>query len=170
MVLPLVKLGALALKSFSKPIANRLKKEAGVHPKFRNFIVGIAQANHRLTTNVQRRIYGHATDVEIRPLNEEKAVKAASELIGELFIFTVAGIALLFEWQRSSTKEARKEEVRKQEMEAIRQRDEDLSKEVELLKLKLVDIENLAKARGLSGVFHFRNAQPEAAAQTPEAA
>lgn len=38
---------------------------------------------------MQRRIYGHATDVEIRPLNEEKAVQAAVDLIGEMFVFSV---------------------------------------------------------------------------------
>lgn len=38
---------------------------------------------------MQRRIYSHATDVEIRPLNEEKAVQAAVDLIGELFVFSV---------------------------------------------------------------------------------
>lgn len=43
MVLPLLKLGTLALKTLSKPIAGRLKKEAGRHPKFRNFIISIAQ-------------------------------------------------------------------------------------------------------------------------------
>ncbi|BBN68642.1 Optic atrophy 3 protein [Prunus dulcis] len=89
MVLPAVKLATLALKTISKPIANRLKREAGLHPRFRQFIVNIAQANHRFTTNVQRRIYGHATDVAIRPLNEEKAVQAAADLLGELFVFTV---------------------------------------------------------------------------------
>lgn len=47
------------------------------------------QANHQITTKLQRRLYSHATDVEIRPLNEEKAVQAAVDLIGELFVFTV---------------------------------------------------------------------------------
>ncbi|XP_020691603.1 optic atrophy 3 protein homolog isoform X1 [Dendrobium catenatum] len=117
MILPLAKLGTLALKTFCKPIANQLKKEAGVHPKFRRFIVSIAQANHRITTNIQRRIYGHATNVEVRPLNEEKAVQAAADLIGELFVFLVAGSALIFEVQRSARSEARKEEARKQEIE-----------------------------------------------------
>ncbi|KAG4385554.1 hypothetical protein GLYMA_12G119900v4 [Glycine max] len=87
-VLPVVKLATLALRTACKPIANRLKKEAGYHPKFRNFIISIAQANHRLTTRVQRRIYSHATDVAIRPLNEEKAVQAAADLLGELFVFS----------------------------------------------------------------------------------
>jgi hypothetical protein len=45
--------------------------------------------NHRITTKIQRRIYGHATDVAIRPLDEQKAVQAATDLIGEGFIFSV---------------------------------------------------------------------------------
>lgn len=38
---------------------------------------------------MQRRIYGHATEVEIRPLNEEKSVQAAVDLIVELFVLSV---------------------------------------------------------------------------------
>lgn len=43
MVLPLLKLGTLALRTLSKPIAVRLKKEAGRLPRFRNFIISFAQ-------------------------------------------------------------------------------------------------------------------------------
>ena len=43
MILPVVKLGSLALKTLCKPIASKLKKEAGLHPKFRQFIINIAQ-------------------------------------------------------------------------------------------------------------------------------
>ncbi|XP_042026215.1 OPA3-like protein [Salvia splendens] len=168
-MLPLLKLGTLALKTLSKPIAARLKKQAGIHPKFRNMIVSVAQANHRITTTMQRRIYGHATDVEIRPLNEEKAVQAAVDLMGELFVFSVAVAALFFEVQRSARSEAKKEEIRRQEMEGMRQRDEELAQEVELLKQKLAEIEKMANARGLAGVFNFRQAQAEEARPTPAA-
>ncbi|KAH0915964.1 hypothetical protein HID58_030410 [Brassica napus] len=89
MVLPLMKLGTLLVKTISKPLASQLKHQAKVHPRFRQSIINFAQRNHRVTTQIQRRIYGHATDVEIRPLNEEKAVQAAVDLIGELFIFAV---------------------------------------------------------------------------------
>ncbi|KAK3043353.1 hypothetical protein RJ639_002655 [Escallonia herrerae] len=167
MILPVAKLGTLALKTLCKPVANRLKKEAGLHPKFRKFIVNIAQANHRFTTTVQRRIYGHATDVAIRPLNEEKAVQAAADLLGELFIFMVAGTAVIFEVQRSSRAEARKEELRKQELEAMKQRDEDLAREIELLKQKYAELEQLAKGRGLSGIFKIRNAHNNEGQATP---
>ncbi|KAK4743721.1 hypothetical protein SAY87_010033 [Trapa incisa] len=161
MVLPLLKLGTLALKTLSKPVASRLKQQAALHPRFRQFIVSFAQSNHRMTTTMQRRLYGHATDVEIRPLNEEKAVQAAVDLIGEIFIFTVAGVLLIFEVQRSARSEAKKEERRRAEMEEMRQRDEDLAKEVEILRNKLEELEQLAKNRGLSGIFKLKGAESE---------
>lgn len=157
MILPVVKLGTLALRTACKPIANRLKKEAGKHPKFRKFIIDIAQANHRFSVNMQRRIYGHSTDVAIRPLNEEKAVQVAADLLGELFVFTVAGTAIIFEVQRSARSEARKEEQRKQEIQAMRQRDEDLARELEVLKHKVAEMEQHAKGRGLGSMFNFRH-------------
>ncbi|KAG0498254.1 hypothetical protein HPP92_002945 [Vanilla planifolia] len=162
MILPLAKLGTLALKTFCKPIANRLKKEAGVHPKFRQFIVNIAQANHRITTNIQRRIYGHATNVEIRPLNEEKAVQAAADIIGELFVFSVAGVALVFEVQRSARSEARKEEARRQDILAMKQREEEIAKELELLKQRVNEIEHHSRKQGLLGILQFKHENKQA--------
>ncbi|KAJ4703557.1 Optic atrophy 3 protein (OPA3) [Melia azedarach] len=161
MVLPVLKLGTLALKTLSKPVAAKLKQQAAIHPRFRQFIISMAQANHRITTRMQRRIYSHATDAEIRPLNEEKAVQDAVDLIGEIFIFTVGGAAVIFEVQRSANKEAKKEEIRIQELEELRQRDESLAREVELLRQKLEELEQLAKSRGLSGIFSFKHATTE---------
>ncbi|KAK7302860.1 hypothetical protein RJT34_13757 [Clitoria ternatea] len=161
MVLPLLKLGTLAVKTLSKPVASRLKKQAAIHPRFRQLIINMAQANHQITTKMQRRIYGHATDVEIRPLNEEKAVQAAVDLIGELFVFSVAGVLVIFEVQRSARSEARKEELRKQELEAIKQKNENLAEEVELLKHKLQELEQLARGRGLTGILNFRHGNTE---------
>lgn len=153
MILPVAKLGTLLLKTMPKPIATRLKTEASRHPKFRQLIINLAQANHRISTNIQRRVYGHATNVEIRPLNEEKAVQAAADLIGELFVFSVAGAAVIFEVQRSARSEARKEEARKNEIEAIRQKEDQLAEEILTMKQKLSELERLANSRGLSGLF-----------------
>ncbi|KAG0456466.1 hypothetical protein HPP92_024254 [Vanilla planifolia] len=160
MILPFVKLGTLALRTLAKPIASKLKQQAGVHPRFRELIVNLAQTNHRFSTTLQRRIYGHSTDVEIRPLNEEKAVQAAVDLIGELFIFSVAGGAIVFEVQRSSRSEAKKEELRRQELEALRRKGEDMAKEVDLLKQKLSEIEKNSKGWGLSGILHLKETNP----------
>lgn len=51
----------------------------------------------------------------------------------------------------------------------MRQRDEELAKEVELLKQKLAEIEQMARGRGLAGVFNFRHAHTEEAKPTPVA-
>ncbi|CAO2813116.1 unnamed protein product [Amaranthus hypochondriacus] len=166
MVFPLFKLGTLALKTACKPIANRLKKEASLHPRFRQRIINFAQVNHRLTTQIQRRIYGHRTDVEIRPLNEEKAVQAAADLIGEAFVFTVAGVLVIFEVQRSAKSEARKEEARSQELQAMRQRDEELAGEVEALKRRVEEVEQLIKEQPKSSsIFNIHKSLPKAQEQ-----
>ncbi|CAN1149957.1 OPA3-like protein [Linum perenne] len=156
MVLPLLKLGTLVVKTLSKPLAAKLKQQAAYHPKFRQIIIDMAQMNHRISTRMQRRIYSHATDVAIRPLDEEKAVQAAVDLIGELFVFTVAGVVVVFEVQRSAKSEARKEAARKQELEEMRQRDDDLAREVDNLRQKLNEIEQLARGQGLTGLVHLK--------------
>ena len=56
----------------------------------------IVQANHRFTTNMQRRLYGRATDIHIRPLNEEKAIQAAADLLDELFVFSASILDLRY--------------------------------------------------------------------------
>uniref|UniRef100_A0A0D9YF26 SnoaL-like domain-containing protein n=1 Tax=Oryza glumipatula TaxID=40148 RepID=A0A0D9YF26_9ORYZ len=168
MVLPLVKLGSLAFRTLSKPIAARLKHNAGIHPKFRGFIIGLAQVNHRFTTNMQRRLYGRATDIHIRPLNEEKAIQAAADLLGELF---VAGTAIIYEVQRSARAEARKEEIRKQEIEARKQRIEELASEVQMMKKRISEIERqqderraLPNSRGSTTATPMQAASAAAAA------
>ncbi|KAG0456518.1 hypothetical protein HPP92_024306 [Vanilla planifolia] len=50
----------------------------------------------------------------------------------------VAGGAIVFEVQRSSRSEAKKEELWRQELEALRRKGEDMAKEVDLLKQKLI--------------------------------
>ena len=40
----------------------------------------------------------------------------------------------------------------------MKQRDEDLAREVELLKQKIEELEQLARGRGFVGLFNFRHA------------
>ncbi|KAM7492559.1 hypothetical protein LguiA_035480 [Lonicera macranthoides] len=168
MKIPVLKLGTLAIRTISKPIANKLKRGAGLHPTFRQFIINLAQANHRFTTTMQRRIYGLSTNMEIRPLDEGRAVEAAGALLGEFFIFSVAGAALIYEVQRSSRAEARKEELRKQEIEALKQKNEDLAKELQILKQKVEDLSTQSKGKGFFEWLNYLYNQPHVAAQKVE--
>lgn len=150
MMLPLAKLGTLVLRTLSKPLASRLKQQAAHHPRFREIIINFAQSNHRFQVNVQRRIYGHATNVEIRPLNEEKAVQAPSDFLGEAFIFSVGGGVVIYEVQRSARSEARKEEARKQELEDLKKRDEVVAVELDMLRDRVEELERMLKGRGIT--------------------
>ncbi|RWV80605.1 hypothetical protein GW17_00058088 [Ensete ventricosum] len=103
MILPVVKLGTLVLKTVCKPIASRLKKEAGLHPKFRRVIVNFAQVVKIfffLYVSPIRNLLLRILDLASCPTR-------------------VAGVALIFEVQRSARSEARKEEIRRQEIEVI---------------------------------------------------
>ncbi|EFJ24008.1 hypothetical protein SELMODRAFT_102874 [Selaginella moellendorffii] len=148
MIFPLMKLATLALRTLSKPVANRLKKTAAHHPRFRESISKMAQLNHRFSVNLQRRIYGHATDVEIRPLNEEKAVQAASEMLGEFFIFGVGGAVVIFEVSRNARSEEakRKEEARKEDER--RMKEEAIMSRISGVETRLDVIEELLRGRG----------------------
>ncbi|CAM0882675.1 unnamed protein product [Alopecurus aequalis] len=165
MVLPLVKLGSLAFRTLSKPIATRLKHNAGIHPKFRGFIIGLAQANHRLATNMQRRLHGRALDIHIRPLNEERAIQAAADLLGEIFVFSVASAAIIYEVRRSARSEARKEEIRKQEVEAIQKRMDELDMEKQIMRQRIAEMEQRTWSGGwiFPRILNFVPAQPGAA-------
>ncbi|CAN1283836.1 hypothetical protein LINPERPRIM_LOCUS18465 [Linum perenne] len=68
----------------------------------------------------------------------------------------VAGVVVVFEVQRSAKSEARKEAARKQELEEMRQRDDDLAREVDNLRQKLNEIEQLARGQGLTGLVHLK--------------
>eukprot|EP00249_Psilotum_nudum_P008645 c21420_g1_i2 orf=377-769(-) len=124
MILPLAKLGTLALRTLSKPVANRLKAQATRHPRFREMIVGLAQVG-----------------------------------VG----------AVLFEVQRSARSEARKEASRKNEIEDLRQREEDLSRELQLLKERQDKFESFLKERGYVGRLPFRQAQHDTILKKPSA-
>lgn len=48
----------------------------------------------------------------------------------------------------------------------MRQRDEALAEELECLKQKIQELEQLAKGKGLAGVFNFKSAQTQHANST----
>lgn len=80
-------------------------------------LCSFVQRYHKLNVNLQRRLYGHATNVDIKPLNESAAVATASDLVGELIVFGVGGGLVILEVSRSAISEAKKEEARRQERE-----------------------------------------------------
>ncbi|KAG0592591.1 hypothetical protein M758_1G258400 [Ceratodon purpureus] len=96
---------------------------------------------HRFQVNLQRRIYGHDTGVVIHPLNPERAVQAASDLLGEFIIFGVGGTIVILEVQRNARSEALREAKMRAELEALQEKDRCASTELEHLRMRIDELE-----------------------------
>ena len=59
--LPVAKLGALLLKTLAKPVANRIKKSAAEHPKFRTFCISFGRFIQNTITRINIANLGHKT-------------------------------------------------------------------------------------------------------------
>ncbi|XP_078001029.1 optic atrophy 3 protein homolog [Glandiceps talaboti] len=108
---PLFKLGSLAIKQISKPIANALKMTAKTNEFFRkNICMPPAQLYHWSEINIKMRILGLGKAKSVKPLSEQSAVELGAEIIGETFIFTVGVGILVAEYWRQARNEQHKED------------------------------------------------------------
>lgn len=113
---PAAKLGVLAMKQISKPIANLLKERAKNSPFFRKYVC-MPPAQFYNWMEVKTKMWamnlGKPTTVPV--LNEAMAIDLGANLLGEIVIFTIGAGLLLLEYQRQVRKEANKEDMAIQE-------------------------------------------------------
>lgn len=113
---PAAKLGVLAMKQISKPIANLLKERAKNSPFFRKYVC-MPPAQFYNWMEVKTKMWalnlGKPTTVPV--LNEAMAIELGANLLGEIIIFTIGAGLLLLEYQRQVRKEENKEEMAIQE-------------------------------------------------------
>lgn len=119
---PLFKLGALALRQISKPLANHLKVRAKDSHFFRTKVcMPPAQFYHWCEVNVKARMLNLGKPKEVVRLNEQAAIDLGSELIGEMVMFVIAAAAIVAEYARQSRKfaiEKAAEELRWSQIES----------------------------------------------------
>ncbi|XP_018569016.1 putative OPA3-like protein CG13603 [Anoplophora glabripennis] len=119
---PAAKLGALLLKQISKPIANLVKEQAKSSPVFRKYVcMPPAQFYNWCEVKAKMWILNLGKPVNIPVLNEAMAIELGANLLGEGIIFTIAAGVLIAEYNRSSRKEATKEEMKKREVTEIQE-------------------------------------------------
>jgi hypothetical protein len=104
---PLLKLGVLAIRQISKPLANHLKTRAKESHFFRTKIcMPPAQFYHWCEVNVKARLLNLSSPKEVVKLNEQAAIDLGSELLGDLFMFSIGAAAVIAEYTRQSRKSA----------------------------------------------------------------
>lgn len=137
---PLIKLGALAIRQISKPLANHLKTRAKNSHFFRTKIcMPPAQFYHWCEVKVKSRLLNLGSPKEVVRLNEQAAIDLGSELLGDTFMFTVAAVALVAEYTRQSRKVAEEKAALESRFQQIEGKNSDI-----LVKLNSLE-ESLSK-------------------------
>jgi hypothetical protein len=144
--LPIAKLGALLLKTLSKPLAKSLKESAKRHPRVSQVLVSIGEASHQLTARLSVMAMNGKVK-SIPSLDPTKALERGSDIFGEGFILSVASGILVAEYVTSAAKTKAKEVKKMAELDAI---DEDLQTRLLMLEKRCNNLE--AKLQILGGV------------------
>lgn len=162
---PLGKILYLVVRQVSKPISVRLQRVAKQTPFVRNYVImPTAQAFHKLEMFIKMRLMGAKGPAQVQPLKEERAIEVGAELIGEAFIFSVAAVFVLYEYNKSVKKEAQKEAARKKDLQEMKLLLSRLDKDVELVKGTLERTGVLKKSEEQPGKVNDKT-KPTAVAQ-----
>lgn len=147
--LPMLKLAGLLVKTLAKPVANRLKVEAGKHPKLSAYIVYIGQFAHQISSRANVLAAGYRF-LGVKPLLKEEALSKGVNFLSESLVFTVAGAVIVVEYARSEAKSAEKSAIANAKEEAYRKA---VSDRIEALEQRISDLES--SMSGDSKVLHF---------------
>lgn len=139
---PLIKLGYLAIRQVSKPIANYIKKSAKSNPFFRTWIcMPPAQLYHWWEVNFRLRMMGLGRAKHVEPLTEKEAIELGGEMLGEFVVFSIAAVVLVLEYQRSSRKEAAKEERLERELSGLKTKVQEMKTVTDIQESQIRDLQ-----------------------------
>lgn len=140
---PLIKLGALALRQISKPLANHLKARAKTSDFVRNKIcMPPAQFYHYIEVNVKSRLLNLGKPKEVVKLNEQAAIELGSDILGEMVMFLIAATTVVFEYNRQSRKYAEEKSSMESRLQRIEAANGDSLERSEALQQRLDSLES----------------------------
>jgi len=74
---------------------------------------------HKFDITITMKNLGLGKSVEVKPLNEDKAVDLAAEMLGELFVFAVGVCILISEYRRQQRKDQLKEDIQNHRLQQL---------------------------------------------------
>jgi len=145
--LPLAKLASLFIKTLAKPAAKKIKLECSRFEPTQNLLVGIGQATHIVTSRMTIWSEGYTVRT-IKPLQRDTAMTRGAELVGEGFIFLVAGGLVVLEYNKKTDEDDKKKVVAKEKIENMVARIEALEQRIKT-KIELPVEDSLQPSKGL---------------------
>ena len=133
----LTKLAGLLMKTLAKPLSKRIKHDFSRYELTRGMLVSVGQASHQITSRMT--IWSSGYQVRSVPrLEEATALKTGAEFVGEAFIVVVSGGIIVWEYNRSSESNKRKEAKRRADEKAER---DALHAKLDALDIRLLGLE-----------------------------
>jgi len=121
----------------TKPIANQIKETAQRNKSFRDACIGFGKTVNRMTMRLQLR----SMNVEVKEikskLDEQQAIKRASEALSELFVFGVFGTVVVGQSYYANKMEQEKEEEESRYQEQTEMKIAELNRKVTELSREL---------------------------------
>ena len=140
---------SLFIKTLAKPMAKQVKHQAIKIPMTRSALIWVGQTSHGITTRMTIWSSGYKVR-SITKIEDEKALSLGADLLSESFIFSVSVGILMYEYNRSSIKEEKKEAAK---LQKIRDDASKLQAKLDSLDKRLVSLEEFAKANRRSIVL-----------------
>lgn len=106
----MAKLGALLIRTVAKPIAKGIRTQSKTSKPLMELCRAIGQIQNKLSLRVhiassqQQSTTTNVRHYTIKPLPMDQAIDKGADLLGEVFIFTVAATIVTLEYQRSVEK------------------------------------------------------------------
>ena len=100
-------------------MSKRIKHDFSRYAATQRLLISIGQTSHQVSSRMTIWSAGYKVR-EIKPLEDENAMKTGAEFIGEAFILLVSGTTVVLEYNRSKAKDLEKEEKRRKESKAER--------------------------------------------------
>lgn len=100
---------------------------------------------HRVEVFTKMRVMGAKGSTRTKPLTEEKAVEMGAELLGETFVLAVAASIVLYEYWRSSLKEASLEAAQDKDIDVLQMKFKDAEERLTRIENKITGLEQNIK-------------------------
>jgi len=160
---PLAKLGFLLIKQVAKPVAKSIAASAKQSRLFRDYVcIPVAQLFHFYEVRVKMKALnlGAGKVTKVPKLSEAKAVEQGAEILSEMIILSIASAILIYEYNRSSEKDAAKEAKLKADRESIKNkifelelRVEKQSTQIRSLAKTAIHLEEEVQKKSLKGII-----------------
>ncbi len=106
--LPFAKLGALTIRTLSKPVANTFKQYAVRHPRFTSVCIFTGELNNKVSYYFNKLIRDKS--YVYKPQDTKISINKGADILGEILLYTIAAVLLTEEYIRSSKASKKKEQ------------------------------------------------------------